>query len=289
VSGRYISLTRSGVLVPERIKASYEGAAEGRRSSNWDAPDTGPNSLIMPALRNLRSRSRAAVRNDPYAANVIDKRVSNLIGTGITPQPRLTDKALRKIMQVLWEDWVDESDADELTDFYGQQALVARTVEQSGECFVRLRPRRLEDGLAVPLQLQCLSPEFVPHDKFEVTRSGNVIRAGIEFNSIGRRVAYWCYRNHPSDKTSLNAGWSTAGRSPVGAGTKAVAQPGQLRRRGPISSGSGQPVRRLHPQACTGRPAADGHGDRGTRQLRPRRFHADGGAGTRHDAGVAAG
>lgn len=71
----------------------------------------------MPALRNLRSRSRAAVRNDPYAANVIDKRVSNLIGTGITPQPRLIDKALRKVMQVLWEDWVDESDADELTDF----------------------------------------------------------------------------------------------------------------------------------------------------------------------------
>lgn len=215
MSGRYLSLTRSGLLVPERIKASYEGAAEGRRSSGWDAPDTGPNSLIMPALRNLRSRSRAAVRNDPYAANVIDKRVSNLIGTGITPQPRLLDKALRNAMQVLWEDWVDESDADELTDFYGQQALVARTVEQSGECFVRLRPRRLEDGLAVPLQLQCLAPEFVPHDKFEVTRSGNVIRAGIEFNSIGRRVAYWCYRNHPSDKTSLSAGYNTLVRIPA--------------------------------------------------------------------------
>ncbi|AXO89003.1 phage portal protein [Pseudomonas parafulva] len=211
---RFVS-TRTGILVPERIKASYEGAAEGRRSSNWDAPDTGPNSLIMPALRNLRSRSRAAVRNDPYAANVIDKRVSNLIGTGITPQPRLTDKVLREAMQVLWEDWVDESDADELTDFYGQQALIARTVEQSGECFVRLRPRRLEDGLAVPLQIQCLAPEFVPHDKFEITRSGNVIRAGIEFNSIGRRVAYWCYRTHPSDKSSQNAGYNPLVRVPA--------------------------------------------------------------------------
>ncbi|ERL02610.1 hypothetical protein O999_18630 [Pseudomonas putida LF54] len=127
----------------------------------------------------------------------------------------MLDKALRKAMQVLWEDWVDESDADERTDFYGQQALVARTVEQSGECFVRLRPRRLEDGLAVPLQVQCLAPEFVPHDKFEVTRSGNVIRAGIEFNSIGRRVAYWCYRNHPSDKASLNAGYNPLVRVPA--------------------------------------------------------------------------
>lgn len=215
MSGRYLSLGRSGILVPERIKASYEGAAEGRRSSGWDAPDTGVNSLIMPALRNLRSRSRSAVRNDPYAANVIDKRVSNLIGTGITPHPRLLDKAIRKGMQELWEDWVDDADADQLTDFYGLQALVARTVEQSGECFIRLRPRRLEDGYAVPLQLQCLSPEFVPHDKFEMTRFGNVIRAGIEFNAMGRRVAYWCYRNHPSDKTSLNVGYNQLVRIPA--------------------------------------------------------------------------
>ena len=81
------------------------------------------------------------MRNDPYAFNVIDKRVSNLIGTGITPRPTTDDAALRKLKQQLWDDWVDEADADELTDFYGMQALVARTVETAGECFVRLRPR----------------------------------------------------------------------------------------------------------------------------------------------------
>lgn len=231
MSGRYLTLSRSGLLVPERIKASYEGAADGRRSSSWDAPDTGANSLIMPALRNLRSRSRAAVRNDPYAANAIDRRVSNLIGTGITPQPRLKDKELRTLLQELWEDWVDESDADQLTDFYGQQALVARTVEQSGECFIRLRPRRQEDGLAVPLQLQCLAPEFVPHDKFEVTKTGNVIRAGIEFNSLGQRVAYWCYRSHPSDMVALSAGYNMLVRIPASQMLHIFEplEPGQLR------------------------------------------------------------
>lgn len=231
MSTRYPMLTRSGFLLPERLKASYEGAADGRRSSSWDAPDTGVNSLIMPALRNLRSRSRAAVRNDPYAANAIDRRVSNLIGTGITPQPRLEDKELRTLLQELWEDWVDESDADQLTDFYGQQALVARTVEQSGECFVRIRPRRLEDGLAVPLQLQCLAPEFVPHDKFEVTKSGNFIRAGIEFNGFGQRVAYWCYRSHPSDLAALNAGHNMLVRIPASQMLHIFepVEPGQLR------------------------------------------------------------
>ncbi|MDT8907040.1 phage portal protein [Pseudomonas prosekii] len=227
----YPTLSRSGFLLPSNIKASYEGAGEGRRSTGWDAPDNGINSINTPALRNLRGRSRAAVRNDPYAFNVIDKRVSNLIGTGITPRPNTEDNALRKLLQLLWDDWVDESDADEHTDFYGQQALVARTVETSGECFVRLRPRRLEEGLAVPLQVQILAPEFVPHDKFETTRSGNAIRAGIEFNPDGKRVAYWMYLSHPRDGVSLNAGYNQLVRVPASQVLHIFepVEPGQLR------------------------------------------------------------
>jgi len=228
---QYPTLTRNGFLLPERIKASYEGAGEGRRSASWDAPDIGINSINTPALRNLRARSRAAVRNDPYAFNVIDKRVSNLIGTGITPRPKIEDDALRKVQQELWEDWVDESDADGLTDFYGQQALIARTVETAGECFVRLRPRSLDENLAVPLQLQVLAPEFVPHDKFEPAKNGNSIRAGIEFNPAHQRVAYWMYRAHPRDASSLNTGYNQLVRIPAAQVLHIFepVEPGQLR------------------------------------------------------------
>ena len=228
---QYPTLTRNGFLLPERIKASYEGAGEGRRSASWDAPDIGINSINTPALRNLRARSRAAVRNDPYAFNVIDKRVSNLIGTGITPRPKIDDDTLRKVQQELWEDWVDESDADGLTDFYGQQALIARTVETAGECFVRIRPRSLDENLAVPLQLQVLAPEFVPHDKFETAKNGNSIRAGIEFNPAHQRVAYWMYRVHPRDASSLNAGYNQLVRIPAAQVLHIFepVEPGQLR------------------------------------------------------------
>lgn len=128
-------------------------------------------------------------------------------------------------------DGLDEADADELTDFYGMQALVARTVETAGECFVRLRPRGLDEGLAVPLQLQTLAPEFVPHDKFETTKNGNIIRAGIEFTPAGKRVAYWMYRSHPRDSSSLNSGYNQLVRVPA---TQVLhifepVEPGQLR------------------------------------------------------------
>ncbi|QBQ11073.1 phage portal protein [Pseudomonas sp. SXM-1] len=228
---QFPTLSRSGFLLPSNIKASYEGAGEGRRSASWEASDNGINSINTPALRNLRARSRAAVRNDPYAFDVIDKRVSNLIGTGITPRPTTDDAALRKVKQQLWDDWVDEADADELTDFYGMQALVARTVETAGECFVRLRPRSLDEGLAVPLQLQTLAPEFVPHDKFETTKNGNIIRAGIEFNPAGKRVAYWMYRSHPRDSSSLNSGYNQLVRVPASQVLHIFepVEPGQLR------------------------------------------------------------
>ncbi len=189
---------------PRRIKASYDAAGTGRRAAGWDAPEGALNTLAVPNLGRLRKRSRAAVRNDPYAFSAIDRRVSNLIGTGITPRARTKDAALRSALHELWGDWTDEADADGLLDFYGLQALVARMVEESGECFVRLRPRRPGDGFAVPLQLQVLAPEFVPLDKTETARTGNRIKAGIEFDLLGRRVAYWMHRKHPGD--AIDAG-----------------------------------------------------------------------------------
>ncbi|MDU0792123.1 phage portal protein, partial [Pseudomonas aeruginosa] len=131
---RYPQLTRAGFMLPDRIKNSYDGAGTGRRAQNWDAPPGSINTLSLPALPLLRKRSRAATRNDPYAGGAIDTRVSNLIGSGIVPMPTIQDKTLRRLLLELWLDWTDESDADERTDFYGQQALAARMVEESGEC-----------------------------------------------------------------------------------------------------------------------------------------------------------
>ncbi len=189
---RFPNLNGRGFLLPSRIQASaYEAGGEGRRSKNWQVSDAGPTAVAIGNLSTLRQRSRNAYRNDPYAFIAVDRVVSNTIGTGIAPKSKHTDAGIRKRLHELWEDWVEEADADNASDFYGVQTLVCRAVETVGECFVRLRVRKLQDGLSVPLQLQVLEAEFVPHTKFEQLANGNVIRAGIEFNQIGQRVAYW--------------------------------------------------------------------------------------------------
>ena len=181
------------------FNAAYTAAGAGRRTKGWHAPPTSPNTAIKADLNKLRNRSRAAVRNDAWASSGLDKMVSNVIGKGITPKSLIADDALRDQVQQLFADWALESDADGQLSFTGQQSLITRSMFEAGECFVRLRPRLRDDGLSVPLQLQVVESEYVPVAYNEVLANGNEVKSGIEFNRIGKRVAYWMHQTHPAE------------------------------------------------------------------------------------------
>ncbi|HAU29811.1 MAG TPA: phage portal protein [Rhodospirillaceae bacterium] len=195
--------------------APYEAAGIGRRMVRWMVGMVGPNNALSSTLDSLRNRARSLVRNNTYAAAAVERITANTIGTGIKPQSMVQDENLKNAIQQLWWDWVDEADADGLVDFYGMQALAMRSVVASGEVFIRMRPRFMSDGLSVPLQLQVLESEQCPVDKNEVLTSGNIIRCGIEFNAIGKRVAYWMWRYHPGDTTGTEKGPNELVRIPA--------------------------------------------------------------------------
>jgi lambda family phage portal protein len=185
----------------DAMRARLEGAMAKRRLRGWNPPLENINALVASGGPRLLARSRELVVTNGYAANACEAFAANLVGDGIKPSSLITDAALRDQVQKLWLAWTDEADADGLTDFYGLQAMVAREMFVAGECFVRLRPRRAEDGLLVPLQLQLLQSEMLPFEKTETDPNGNRIRCGIEFDLIGRRVAYHFRRRHPGDST----------------------------------------------------------------------------------------
>ena len=186
---------------PAAMRARLEGAMAKRRLRGWNPPLENINALVASGGPRLLARSRELVVTNGYAANACEAFAANLVGDGIKPSSLITDAALRDRVQKLWLAWTDEADADGLTDFYGLQAMIAREMFVAGECFVRLRPRRAEDGLLVPLQLQLLQAEMLPFEKTEMDPNGNRIRCGIEFDLIGRRVAYHFRRRHPGDST----------------------------------------------------------------------------------------
>ena len=177
-----------------------------RRLATWRAGSGNINAAIRQGGEVLRSRARDLVRNNPYASNAAASFSAHAVGCGIKPSSLVEDIELKDRIQRLWLAWSDEADVDGVTDFYGLQALAARALFEAGECFFRLRSRRPSDGLTVPLQLQLIAAEQLPLSKCETLANGNEIIFGIEFDRIGRRVAYHFLRVHPGDVRQRDQG-----------------------------------------------------------------------------------
>jgi lambda family phage portal protein len=186
----------TGIYVNPQASSAYESTGFGRRAIAMRAPNYGPNSAIRFAGPQLRDQSREADRKNGYFRAMADRVTTNLIGTGIVPQPP-SEKARR-----LWAEWTDYADSQGQLDFYGLQALALRGAVVGGETFTRLRNRRPSDIPAVPLQLQVLEADYVPLDREEAVRGGYV-QQGIAFDLIGRRTGYLMYRQHPADQPIL--------------------------------------------------------------------------------------
>ncbi len=190
-----LAVKRARARLALSMVRGYEGAKVGRRTEGWRASGTSANAEVLPALSALRNRARDLVRNNPYGRRAINALTGGLVGSGFVAG--IGDD--RAKMRDLWAKWVSECDADSQLDFNGLQSLVARCMFESGECIVRLRTRKLEDGLAVPLQLQVLEPDHLDAGKTQALANGGRIIAGVEFDAIGRRVAYWLFPDHPGE------------------------------------------------------------------------------------------
>lgn len=211
--------------------SSYNAGSNGRRLAGFFGSNRSINSLLVGSGDDLRGKSHKIVRENAWASGAIDGWTANAIGTGIKPQPRITNPVLKKQIQELWSDSCDELDAAGVTDYYGLQALAWRTMMEGGEAFIRIRPRRPSDGLAVPMQLQILEADHCPLWKMALLDNGATIRAGIEFDARGQRTAYWLYPEHPESGITQFAANNVPVRVPAGQVIHLFApfRPGQLR------------------------------------------------------------
>lgn len=200
---RAVSAALSGVGgVARTIKNKYDAAGMGRRLAGWMPTSSGPNKALE-GLQNIRNRARDVTQNDWSGQAGIQKWTTNLIGIGITPRfKRVKNKARKQKIGDLWNDFVAVCDADGVLDMFGLQTLAVRAWLESGEVFIRKRPRLPSAGLPIPLQIQLLEADMVPlldADYAKGLPDGNIIRSGIELDKRGKRIAYWVYKEHPHD------------------------------------------------------------------------------------------
>ena len=178
-----------------QVQARYDAGGMGRRARAWTPPSTGPRGALQ-GFERIRNRARDAGRNDWAAKSARQKWTTTLIGTGI--EPRWDHEGITS----LWNEFAAQADAGGLLHYYALQVVGTNTLVESGEYFIRRRPRPSWMPLAVPLQLELLEGDYVPMldaDERTGMPKGNYIRQGVEFDRFGARAAYWVYKEHPGD------------------------------------------------------------------------------------------
>lgn len=176
----------------------FDAASGGRRTENWRKLHSDANAANGSALATLRAHARDLHRNNAWAQNGLRAIGRNSVGWGIIPTPPNEEAA------ALWKAWGEttDCDADGHLTFYGMQRQIIETVARDGEVLVRRRSRKADDPLPIPLQLQVLEADFLDTAKDGIrTEGGGLIVQGVEFDGIGRRVAYWLFEEHPGSAT----------------------------------------------------------------------------------------
>ncbi|WP_337875676.1 phage portal protein [Elioraea sp.] len=181
----------------ERLRAAWQvlrgyAAAQDHRASAWVPSGGSANAELGLAAATVARRARDAVRNDPYAARIVDLWTGNAVGAGITT--RWPDGAHGRA----WQRWAESTacDAEGRLDLYGLQALVMRAVVESGECFVRFL--MVTPSLANPIGLRL---QVLESDHLDTARNGMVEGAptiqGIALGEAGEPIGYWLFPTHP--------------------------------------------------------------------------------------------
>lgn len=176
----------------------YEAAGAGRRTDSWKATNAGPNTVNERALDRLRARSRDAYRNQVYARNAVMRIASNVVGTGIQPNPMADSEASKKKIMRLWREWAEtkQCDYDGQQNIYGLQRMAIQAIARDGEVIIR---RRRVKGGVLPIQLQVQEADVIDSRRnYDIEGGGRIIQ-GVEFNKDLKRVAYWLYDGHPEE------------------------------------------------------------------------------------------
>lgn len=212
----------------EAARAYYDGATTGRRAASIRRSSADANTIAYAQLSKLRSGSRDLARNNPHARRAVEAIVSNTVGEGITPHFLRGNVRAEDLEELAKRHLHTRAcDSDALLTYGGLQGLALKAIAEGGEVLVRRRWRRPSDGLAVPVQFQVLEGEFLDDTKDGPVAGGGYIVQGVEYDAIGRRRAYWLFREHPGGRRS------TPESRPVPASDVAhvyrVDRPGQVR------------------------------------------------------------
>ena len=186
---------------------AYEAARMPVRE-RWRDSDGSPNEEVGNALARLRRRSRALVRDNPYAKKMMLTLAGHQVGYGIRLRFATDDPATNKRANDRFNAWAKKAVLGGQLDLYGMQHKAAWGRGESGESFIRairLSSQEMRDrGMAVPLQFELVEPDLLADSLDAAGRPlGPRVVHGVQFDARGNRQGYWFRSGYPGSGSLL--------------------------------------------------------------------------------------
>lgn len=186
-------------------RAYYAGAKTSSIFSGWTTSNQSGDSELRSDLAYLRSRARELVRNASFAKKFVRMCQKNIVGpSGIQFQSRVMNSnnnpdilAIDRI-ETAFREWCRKGNCEVTGEysFRDIQNILAGQTPMDGEVFIRKifgYPNKF--GFA----LQLIEADHLDEKYTTRAKSGNEIKMGIEYDNLGRKVAYHLYKTHPGD------------------------------------------------------------------------------------------
>lgn len=210
------------------LRAYDAGQADPRFRRSGALATGSANVEVSAAAQTVANSARDAVRNDAFAARIVDLWAANAVGAGITVAWK--DKARADA----WKRWAETTacDAEGRKTLGAIEALCMRAVVTDGEVLVRFVPRPPSARNPLGLVLQVLESDYLDRTR-SGAYEGRAILQGVEINELGAPVAYWLYPRHPGESWPIlpPVGLRTSVRVPASEVLHVFKQqrPGQVR------------------------------------------------------------
>ncbi len=181
---------------PVRLRA-YQGAKVNDMTYSMARSTRPVDGDIRRALKILRARSREEYQSNDYAKGAVRLFKNNVVGhNGIVMRSRAMyangnpDRPARDTLEGGWKRFCKRG-VPEVTrrhSWRGCLELIVQSLVVDGECIMVGRPgmARNEFGWA----FEFVDPELLDHELNEDLKNGNIIRMGVELDSMGAPAAY---------------------------------------------------------------------------------------------------
>ncbi len=192
------------------LQVGYRGGELTEWNRRWDPSNRSADLAIQQRWSRLTSRTRDLVRNDPYAAALVNVLCTSIVGPGIGTRAavqrldrdgkRLLHDEFNRSSDEAFLRWSDEeADAQGRLSFGEMQQVALREVVEAGEALL-LRCADRNPNRQVPLCYQLVETEQIDETADRPAGQGQTeIRRGIELDRQGRVIAYHLRDTHPND------------------------------------------------------------------------------------------